>query len=330
MKAAEKIMRTARQEWRRLQPVDRRRAKAVEQRFEALQDQLHERVKAEWDRNLALKRAIVDEAEALVGEDADVADKVSRAKTLQRRWREVGITPRRPDQQLWQAFRRACDAVFAARDDARQAAQAEVDALGRRLEQTLDAFAATLDSATAETASPETLRTFRRDTEAADRLPPARRRELQARRRELAESYQALLKEADRAAARARLDAMARWDAEASTAEREGRAVADVTRPEGLGDDVVRDRADAGEPTGGDVLRRLAVQAELAAGIGSPAEDEALRLEVQVERLQAGLSGGGSEESPEAMAAAWCRLGPKDAAADALRNRFFAALSALV
>ena len=330
MKAAEQIMRTARQEWRRLQPVDRRRGKAVEQRFEMLQDQLHDRVKAEWERNLGLKQAIVSEAEALVDADADVADKVSRAKTLQRRWQEVGITPRRPDQQLWQAFRQACDAVFAARDDARQAADAEVDALDRHLGQVLAGFADTVAAATAETASPDTLRAFRRDMEAVDRLPPARRRDLQQRGRELADRYRALLREADLASVRARLEALARWDAEAGQAEREGRAVTELARPEGLADDVVRDRAGATGAATADVLRRLTVQAELAAGLGSPAEDEPLRLEVQVQRLQAGLSGGGSEESPEGMAAAWCRLGPKDAAAEVLRERFFKALAALL
>ena len=242
----------------------------------------------------------------------------------------MGITPRRPDQQLWQAFRRACDAVFAARDDARQAADAEIDALGRRLEQVLDDFAATVEAATADTVSADTLRTFRRDMEAADRLPPPRRRDLQQRRRELAERYQALLREADLAEVRARLEAMARWDAAAGEAERAGRPVAELARPEGLADDVVRDRARSAEAAAADVLRRLTVQAELAAGLGSPAEDEPLRLEVQVQRLQAGLSGAGGEESPEAMAAAWCRLGPKDGAAEALRERFFRALSALL
>ena len=329
MTAAETIMRTARQEWRRLQPVDRRRGKAVEQRFEALQDQLHDRVKAEWERNLALKQAIVSEAEALIDEDVGVADKVSRAKALQRRWQEVGITPRRPDQQLWQAFRRACDAVFAARDDARQAAEAEVDALDRHLEQVVEAFAATVAAATAETASADVLRDFRRDMEAAERLPQPRRRDLQNRRRELVDRYQAVLQEVDRASARAKLEAMRRWDAEAGEAERGDGAVADLERPQGLSEEVVRDRAHGAAPATEDALRRLTVQAELAAGLESPAEDQPLRLEVQVQRLQAGLSGG-REESAEAMAAAWCRLGPKDAAAASLRERFFEALAALV
>ncbi|MAT84686.1 MAG: hypothetical protein CMD39_10405 [Gammaproteobacteria bacterium] len=332
MKAAEKIMRTARQEWRRLQPVDRRRGKAVEQRFEALQNQLHDRVKAEWDRNLALKQAIVAEAEALAADDGDVADKVSRAKALQSRWQAVGITPRRPDQQLWQAFRKACDRVFAARDDARHAADAEIDALAGRLQQVLDGFAASLATTTAETASAEVLRAFRRDMDAADRLPAARRRELQGRVRELTERYQGLLREAELASVRAGLEALARWDAEASRAELEGRAVAELDRPEGLADDIVRARAGTAgaAPADIDTLRRLTVQAELAAGLGSPAEDEPLRLEVQVQRLQAGLSGAGGEESPEAMAAAWCRVGPKDGAAEALRERFFRALTALL
>ncbi|HEY5646491.1 MAG TPA: DUF349 domain-containing protein, partial [Pseudomonadales bacterium] len=60
-KAAEQIMRVARQEWQRFHPVDRNPGKPVEARFEALQQELHDRIKAEWDRNLAEKRAIVAE-----------------------------------------------------------------------------------------------------------------------------------------------------------------------------------------------------------------------------------------------------------------------------
>jgi len=330
MKAAERIMRTARDEFRRFHPVDRNPGKAVERRFEKLQGELHQRVKAEWDRNLAAKEALVAEAEALAAGDAPVAEKVDGAKALQRRWREVGVTPRRPDQRLWQAFRAACDSIFSARDERRQAADAALEADLERLSGALDEFERLLDSATAASASEAELRGFLNATADLDRLPPPRRRPLAERRRDLQARYRQLLEAARLQAVREQLGAMARWDTEVSAAESAGNTT-EVAPPEGLPAAAAQARAaTSGEPVAAETLRRLTVRAELIAGLDSPAADESLRLELQVERLQAGLSGGGSEESAAALAEAWCRLGPKDAAADPLRERFFRALDKLL
>jgi len=330
MRAAERIMRTARDEFRSFHPVDRNPGKAVERRFEKLQGELHQRVKAEWDRNLAAKEALVAEAEALVAADAPVADKVAAAKTLQRRWRDVGITPRRPDQRLWQAFRAACDAVFSAREEKRQAADAALEAELTRLVGALDEFERLLENANAATASEAELRQFLQTTGEIDRLPAAQRRGPAERRQDLQARYRHLLDTAQRQAARERIAALARWDADVSAAEQAGRP-AEIPVPDGLPAAAAEARAAAcGDPVAADTLRRLTVRAELAAGLDSPAADETLRLELQVGRLQAGLSGGASEESAEALAEAWCRQGPKDGAADPLRERFFAGLDQLL
>ena len=70
----------------------------------------------------------------------------------------------------------------------------------------------------------------------------------------------------------------------------------------------------------------MTVHAELAAGMDSPADDEALRLQLQVERLNAGFSGSAETSDPLTLARHWNRMGAKPAAAAPLRDRFFAAL----
>jgi DNA repair protein SbcC/Rad50 len=336
MAAAQQIMRTARDEWRRFHPVDRQRGRNVEQRFETLQEQLHDRVKAEWQRNLQAKEALIAEAQALLDDDRAMPDKIAAAKSLQQRWRDIGITPRRADQELWRAFRGACDALFAARENAQQAAQEAQAGLERELGAVMDTFAAHLDSLAADAASDAELRQFRQETTELERLPPARRRPLEQRRAELMARYAALQKTQQRQRDQARLAAVRRWDEELAAAETQG---ADALGPEDAADQPVSDavaaarHSCAGEPVPLDALRRLTVRAELAAGRESPAADEALRLEVQVERLQAGLSGGAQESAGASqvwsLADDWCRLGPKDDSVTALRERFFAALAAL-
>jgi DNA repair protein SbcC/Rad50 len=302
MQAAERIMRAAREEWRAFHPVERTRGKAVEARFEALQDRLHDKVKAEWERNVRTREALVAEAGALLDEASlPVAEKIERIKTLQHRWRDVGITPHGPNQRLWRQFRQACDAVFAARDQSRQQADAERAALIDEVRGALDAFAERLQSLAPEQASEADLRAFRTQVEALERLPAAQRRDLAARRGDLLERYRALLDGQRQARARARLDELERDDATSG-----GGPAADFA-----------------------ALRRLTVRAEIAAGLPSPVEDERLRLEVQVERLRDGFSGGGDSERAEALLARWQGLGSKDAAAQPLRQRFFAALRLL-
>lgn len=333
MKGAEKIMRAARDEWRRFHPVDRNPGKTVEARFERLQDRLHDLVKAEWDRNLHAKEQIVAEAEALLAADGPIQDKVTAAKRLQARWRDVGITPRRPDQQLWRTFRAACDGIFSARDQSRQAADAALDELESHLARQLDAFTTLLDGIDAGAAKESELRAFRQETHDVDRLPQARRRPLAERRSRLEAAYRALLDEQRRVGRRERLLELARWDEAMTAAEAARKAGHDADVPEtpdGAGKLLEARLASARQDVPRDAARRLVVKAELAAGLDSPAEDEPLRLEVQVERLQAGLSGGRDDEGPGALAEAWCRLGPKDDGLAPLRDRLFAAATALL
>jgi hypothetical protein len=331
MKAAERILRAAREEWRRHQPLERNPGKAVHQRFEALQGRLHQRVKAEWDRNLAAKQAIVAEAEALVAADRPVREKAAAAKALQQRWREVGITPRRPDQRLWRAFRAACDQIFSAREHARQQADAELADLETHCRSRLEAFETLLEGRTAADASPAELRELENDLAALERLPEGRRRALTRRRDDAVTRYRALLAERQRAQQREALLVLQRWD---ENLDADPAAAAQALPPppfRAMAQAVAAERTRRGTDAqvSREALRRLTVRAELAAGLDSPPDDEALRLEVQVQRLQDGLAGGGAADDVRTLAEAWCRLGPKGADAAGLRERFFGALTAL-
>ena len=75
--------------------------------------------------------------------------------------------------------------------------------------------------------------------------------------------------------------------------------------------------------------RRLAIEAEIASGLDSPAEDKQLRLELQVERLNRGMSGNRDDEDAQMMAATWCATAGGGDGDAALRKRFFAALKRL-
>lgn len=326
MKAAEKILRAARDEWRRFHPVDKNPGKPVGERFEKLQDRLHELIKAEWDANLQRKRQIVEEAEALVSSEADPHEQASAAKALQRRWREVGITPRGPDRRLWQQFRAACDAVFAARGAAQEAASQAVSAALDAADTLLTTFESELANTSPVTAEASVLNGFRRRFDELPPLPERERPKLSRRFDELARSYRLLLHQKARYEERAELHRLRALD-EAVTA-REMAPTQDVPEDESARDPLVAKRMEAGgEPIPMDTLRAMTVRAEILAGAESPAEDRELRLKIQVEEMNVGMGSQRPAEDPLAMAREWCAYGPKDDTCSAMRERFFAALA---
>ena len=113
------IMRTARQEWNRHTPVERKPGKVIQQRFEGLMSELHSKLREEQRRNLEQKRVLVRQAEALV-EQEDLTAAIDTVKQLQAAWKQIGLTPQNEDRRVWKTFRAACDALFARRDQQRQ------------------------------------------------------------------------------------------------------------------------------------------------------------------------------------------------------------------
>ncbi len=326
MKAAEKILRAARGEWRRFHPVDRNPGKPVEERFEKLQDRLHALIKAEWDANLQLKRKIVDEAEALAASEAEPHERAQAAKALQRRWREIGITPRGPDRKLWQQFRSACNAIFEARGAAEEATSQAISAALDAADALLSEFERDLAKTSPAEAEAEILTAFRRRFGELPPLPAREGRQFSRRFEELTRSYRALLHQKSRYEERAELDRLRALDEE--TTERELAHPSAESTDKAPSDPIVAERLRrAGDAIPREALRTLAVRAEIAAGAESPADDRELRLKLQVEEMNVGMGSQRRAQDPLEMAREWCACGPKDGSCSELRQRFFDALA---
>ena len=317
MRAAEQIMRTARDEWRARHPVDRRHAKGLDARFEALQERIFTQLKTVWDANLAAKRAIVEAAENLAAGDASMPDKIHEAKGLQRQWRDVGMTPRGPDQKLWRQFREQCDLIFEARDSGRKQAASDRDSAIARAEAICESMQEAVAAANPATADRATLSRLRAELYAI-RLPDRLEKNLHRRFDEIARSYNQLILAGEIEVLCRDLEQLKAWDVEVSQAEAEGRAIEPPTPA------FAKRTANGDEPV--QALHRLTLEAELLAGIESPPADRQLRLEVQVDALNQSMGRRAAEKEPPELAETWCRLGPKGEASGALRERFFSAL----
>ncbi len=123
-KAVDKIINTAKKEWQQFAPVDRKKIKAIQTRFNQVIQPLLEKLNTEKDKNLSAKQALVDEAKALL-DSVDIYEAVNQAKALQRRWRAIGFDHRGKGQTLWREYRPACDAIFARLESEQQASEQE-------------------------------------------------------------------------------------------------------------------------------------------------------------------------------------------------------------
>ena len=331
-RGVEQILRQARNEWRNYHPVDRSPGKKLEARFKAVTDAIYGHLKGEWDRNVAAKQGIVDEARQAQESGAPLPDQINLMKRLQADWKRVGTTPRRVDQQLWKEFRQICDDVFQARDAQRDERRARTTTAVTEATVLIEELESELESETTEVMDPRRLAEYRRRGEAFERLPGEIDRRLHRalsdleREVRLRRNRQPILEKL------AEINQLAALDVELANLERDGASTDAWEQRADRMRDLFADRL-ANETVDRDeaALRRAAVEAEIGAGAESPESDQALRLEVQMARLQAGI--GARERAPvdvDGLLARWCRHAAGLEDGSVLRQRFFSALRQIV
>jgi Domain of Unknown Function (DUF349) len=339
-------LRESKQEWRTHSPVERAAGKALQLQFDALAASLQSRLDAEYARNLKEKRSLVERAQQLVtAEDSRKA--TEDVKALQLKWQDVGLVPRDEGQRLWQEFRQQCDAVFQKRQQEFVAHSAGLEANKSKAStacEELERIAA-LSGAELLTGAGR-IPDLRVAFEDAGELPRGDERGLRAR-------FERALERCERAVARQEatnvergwtdlLDAANRVRAyraavarDADAAERDAlkqaaeACIAGVVQwPKG-GLEAVKKalaRDDGGDFDANEaVLRTLCIRAEILTDLATPAEDQALRREYQVQRLIQGMGQGvtADEKQLDAMTIEWIGIGPvEEATYLALLERF--------
>lgn len=276
-------------------------------------------------------QAISEEKQKLINQlrrqlaHAELAAALELAKSAQKRWQTLGRGARKNDQAQWEEFRALVDPLFAKHQEGiaseraaeaadRDAARALIDELARlATDEALDAthLAAAIETVEQhwrEAKRPSDLeRAYDREQEKAHaHLSACRQREALARLDRLA-------------ALAARLDAIEAGgadDLESCAAEagtldsaQASALAARIERMRGADDAIRAAEAERGA--------QLLLEYEFLSGIESPAEAQAARLKLQVDKLAMRMSGGQSP-SPgaerERLDLAWFGIGPLDPA----------------
>ncbi|WP_372971324.1 DUF349 domain-containing protein [Marinobacter sp.] len=309
-KAAERIHQTAREEWKAAWPVEFRDNRPVQKQFDDLLKQLEEPLDEERKKNEALKQGIVERAQALVDHEP-LGDAMNQAKSLQNEWTGIGITRHREDRKLWQAFRKACDQIFARRD----AHKNEQEQLAREADQNAAPVLAESGSVAAEASLDDM-------EDALAKLNALRNEPLSTSAKEQ------VSKERSRIAGlvsnrklQKQIETWTHWIAARGTG-----TLADNELPDhwaGLA-------ANVGQP---DPVE-LVIRAEILAELSSPDEDQGRRMEIQVQRLTEGMGNAASDDDKsqqmEMLIANWCLVQPVDVVSEPLARRLGLALEAVL
>lgn len=329
-KDVEQTLKTARAEWQTYWPVPRKAGNDLQKEFEALMEQLFGKITQAYENNKAAKQQLIEQAQALLNSE-DLRAATETAKQLQAQWKTIGKSWHKEDQQLWQEFRKHCDAIFARRNDVMEAAKAAREAVAKEAESLIDQLHGfSLRSLEELKAAKTEIDAVQSRFTALD-LPKEASKKLQ---QGFAAALKAIEQKRDSARAQAEeqrwtdlfnaLDALRAYELavlrkESTTALAEQKAalealIAGVSRwPAGCLNAVQQRLAKADQITADlqaentQGLRTLAIRAEILTGVESPAEDKQARMAYQVQQMQQGF--GQRDTQFEPLLVEWISLG---------------------
>ena len=342
------VLREAPLEWRSHSPVERDPGRALQAQFDASLARLQATLDAWHERNVTDKQTLIQRAQQLLNLD-DGREATEAVKRLQAQWKNIGPAPREREQALWHEFRQQCDAIFQKRQQAHQdftarleAGKSQAIALCTEVEQAAAQSGPALLEANAKVSA------WRAAFEALIDLPRNDARALQRRFEQAVgdlETQNTLQRSRDAQKSLTdvfeaiRLARACEWAAMQAAPEAERQSLrqqadeflAGLKRGPGGTQQALKEvlaKADSAEGTDADArekaLRTLCIRCEILNETPTPAEDESLRREYQVQRLKLGLGQGALGSGDwNALLLEWIRVSAIEPARHAaLQSRF--------
>jgi exonuclease SbcC len=316
-----KLLSDSEKDWKSYTPIEQSKIKGLQKRFYETVNQLRKLRKSKLSVSVKQKQELVGQAQELSKND-DNKHAMNEAKRLQQEWKKIGPTSYREDQQYWQDFRAACDAIFNKRDQASNELREDLQKIENRLNEILSALDAIVkkeDIAFRESrvSYQDLAQEFSNSLDPriksqrkrlldrfnlAKRLIDSRFRALPDKRQQqliqtifekasiLQNIEKALLDESDADKFSSLQQA---FDSDAwIKADKSGNAEIDEllnTRQNTVSSAKSNFELAKKSKLCEDTFRQLCIQAEVRANVDSPAQDKALRMKFQLEQLQSGF-----------------------------------------
>ena len=314
-RALEQIINRAKGEWRRFVPVDRGPGKVAQKQFNQLINQADAQLKAHKEACKVMKQALLAEAESL-RDETDIRHATEQIRQIQQRWKETGVTFRSQERVLWQQLREHSDYIFARLKQEQSAAQ-QGKRSQRQADLLLEPLSNCLHAPRSVAHSLSCLQKAQAEIEALE-LPPRQLDEIQQRHDRLKQAIEKEISLATDLISKDQLATLQRLSLLCEKAE-QSLAEADETVQDHLQQllQAAEDSALLKDPYAGliqkristiqaalsqssdieeqlenayDSARLLCVRLEILLGHPSPEEDQAIRMEYQMQRLQQAIA----------------------------------------
>jgi exonuclease SbcC len=114
-----KSLRSVQQKWKNIGEVDFKLRNALYDNYQQLLNPLRDKVSAFYQDNADQKQALLTKAEKLL-ELESVNEAIEQAKKLQQTWKTIEHAGKKAEAELWPAFRKVNDSIFAKKAEANQ------------------------------------------------------------------------------------------------------------------------------------------------------------------------------------------------------------------
>lgn len=328
-KAVNKTIRTAQSEWRKYVPVDKRYAKKINTRFRHITGKLEARLEANWTVRAEEKQVLIDEVKsALADENATIGELTDFVKKAQERWRNIGSAGNQREQPLWEEFRNRCNEAFDLLTTQREQRRSDINKNIEQGEQIVNELASKVfaEEATLNDLDMSFVNRVRNKLTQLD-LPQRVQGRLGDRLKDIASEIKRKAALLETQQTTTTLRDLLNLDDNIARLEQEEEQVSEellAAVPGASSLFRVRSAEVANKNT--IAIHELVLRAEVLADIPSPSEDSGKRMQVQVARLQHGLTRGGEsdEQRVDNLIQEWCKLAYGE---QRLRARFHTAIN---
>jgi hypothetical protein len=189
-----KALRSVQQKWKNIGEVDFKQRNELYDNYQQLLKPLRDKVSAFYEDNAEQKQALLTKAEKL-SELESVDEAIEQAKKLQLTWKTIEHAGKKAEAQLWLAFRKANDSLFAKKAEVNQQQQTQLKERLASVKEQVTQLETLLESADDKPSVQSALQHKQSVIDGIMALPMRDRRALQQRLQTLDEKQQLKLTE---------------------------------------------------------------------------------------------------------------------------------------
>jgi hypothetical protein len=279
-----KALRSVQQKWKNIGEVDFKQRNALYDSYQKLLNPLRDKVSAFYQDNAEQKQALLTKAEKL-SELESVDEAIEQAKKLQQTWKTIEHAGKKAEAQLWPAFRKANDHLFAKKSEVNQQQISELKEQVALVKEQVTQFESSFSRADDKASVQNAMQDKQGVIDAINSLPTRDRRALEQKVQNVVEQQQVKLSELAKAAkSQTYLDlfsALKEWQTDSETPD-------SVTSLNKQWQQCFR------EVVAGNDRHDLTIKMEIVAQHDSPKKDAEKRQGIQMQLMAQKLQSGDS------------------------------------